>query len=111
MVVIDNINYHLICHPHHILAAMLLSTTISGKKIVGRYTKRFRDGICKYSVGLLTNNNKNKIPKNRKKKQKKRKSKLQSSKPTSEMAEEPNVKKQKLDESDETESEGKTTLY
>ena len=40
-------------------------------------------------------------------KKKKTKSKLQSSKPTSEMAEEPNVKKQKLDEGDETESEGK----
>ena len=35
------------------------------------------------------------------------KSKLQSSKLTSEMAEEPNVKKQKLDESDETETEGR----
>ena len=45
------------------------------------------------------------------KNKKTRKSKLQSSKPTSEMAEEPTVKKQKLDESDETESEGKTTLY
>ena len=42
---------------------MLLSTNISGKRIVGRYAKRFRDDIRKYSVGLLTNNNKSKISK------------------------------------------------
>ena len=81
---------------------------------MNRYAKRFRDGIRKYSVGLLTNNNKSKISKNKNENIKKtRKSKLQSSKPTSEMAEEPNVKKQKLDESDETretESEGKNCL-
>ena len=41
----------------------IYSSQLLSLVIVGRYAKRFRDDIRKYSVGLLTNNNKNKISK------------------------------------------------